>query len=183
MDKEFIDLFFSEGKLRISSFEKFRGYSDEVRGDKSEGSGSISGKPEKDGFTFHLMTRMGENGYMLSTSLGNSETLKDDFQTSDLFKIKDPINFATSISNAVIGCNQISLGYCNYQEYKVIEKVIAGLSFDDFTNEKGNLIVGGPSMNKRIDQMIGNGIDLLYLKTLKYQNQAEFRFIWFQHHL
>ncbi|WP_421762835.1 hypothetical protein [Ekhidna sp.] len=73
MDQEFIDLFFKEGKLRISSFMKFRNYPDEVRGDKSEGGGAITGKSDKEGFTFHLMTQVGENGYMLSTSLIHSQ--------------------------------------------------------------------------------------------------------------
>ena len=33
-------------------------------------------------------------------------------------------------------------------------------------------------MNQRSNEIIGNGIDLLFLKENKYQTQAEFRFVW-----
>ncbi len=33
-------------------------------------------------------------------------------------------------------------------------------------------------MNKRINEMIGTGIDLMFLKTDKYFDQVEFRFVW-----
>lgn len=33
-------------------------------------------------------------------------------------------------------------------------------------------------MAKRTSQLIGNGIDLMFLKEQKYQYQAEFRFVW-----
>ncbi|WNB17858.1 hypothetical protein [Marivirga arenosa] len=178
MDKQFIDLFFDEGKLRISSFDKFRKYPDEIRGDKSEGGGSITGKSDKEGFTFHLMTRVGKNGYMLSTSLLHSQSIMDEFETDGVFRIKDPINFAAAISNSILGNDQVFVGFCNYQDGRIIEKEIKGLSAKDFTNEEGNFIIGGPGMAKRTNEMIGNGIDLMYLKDNKYQVQSEFRFVW-----
>ena len=33
-------------------------------------------------------------------------------------------------------------------------------------------------MNQRINQLVGNGADLMFLKEKKYQYQAEYRFIW-----
>lgn len=178
MNKEFINLFFDKGILRISSFDKFRKYPDEVRGDKSEGGGAILAKSDKEGFTFNLMTRVGENGYMLSTSLVNSQTIKEEFKTDGVFKIKDTINFAASISHSLLGNDQVYIGFCNYQEGRLIDKELRGMSINDFTNEKGEFILGGPGMKSRINEIIGNGIDLMYLKESKYQTQAEFRFVW-----
>jgi hypothetical protein len=178
MDKEFIDLFFEKGILRISSFDKFRKYPDEIRGDKSEGGGAISAKSDTEGGTFILMTSVGENGYMFSTSLINSLSIKEEFKTNGLFKIKDPVNFSAAISNALLGNDQIFIGFCNYQDGRLIDKEIKGMSIKDFTNEKGSLTIGGPGMNKRINEIIGNGIDLMYLKDNKYQTQSEFRFVW-----
>lgn len=124
------------------------------------------------------MTNVGGNGYMLSTSLINSEQIKEEFETDDLFVIKDPINFAASISSCIPGNDQIFIGFCHYQNGRLIEKEIKGLSINDFTNEEGNFIIGGPGMGQRTNEMIGNGIDLMYLKDNKYQSQSEFRFIW-----
>jgi hypothetical protein len=178
MDKEFINQFFEQGKLRISSFDKFRKYPDEIRGDKSEGGGSIIGKSDKEKFTVQLMTRVGENGYMLSTSLIHSQKVMNEFETDGVFRIKDPINFSAAISNSIIGNDQLFVGFCNYQDGRLIEKEITGLSINDFTNEEGNLIIGGPGMTRRSHELIGNGIDLMYLKDNQYQSQCEFRFVW-----
>jgi hypothetical protein len=178
MDKEFIDMFFNDGIIRISSFDKFRNYPDEVRGDKSEGGGSIVGKSDKENFTYNLMTRVGENGYMLSTSLLHNQQIKDDFETDGVFKIKDPINFAAAISNSLLGNDQVFIGFCNYQDNRIINKEIKGLSSSDFTNEEGHFIIGGAGMVKRNSELIGNGIDLMFLKDNKYQTQSEFRLVW-----
>lgn len=43
LDKELVNAFFNEGKLRLSSFNKFRKHSDEHRGDKDEGENLIIG--------------------------------------------------------------------------------------------------------------------------------------------
>ena len=52
------------------------------------------------------------------------------------------------------------------------------MSVSDFTNEAGELIIGGPKMFQRLGEMVGDGTDLMLLKEKKYQKQAEYRFIW-----
>jgi len=52
-NKQFVDLFFEKGIIRLSSFAKFRSYPDEIRGDKHEGGGGVTGKSGKVGFQFH----------------------------------------------------------------------------------------------------------------------------------
>ncbi|WP_421762836.1 hypothetical protein [Ekhidna sp.] len=95
-----------------------------------------------------------------------------------MFRIKDSLNFAAAVSNSLSGNDQVFIGFCNYLDGRIIEKEINGLSINDSTNEQGNLIIGGPGMAKRTNQMIGNGIDLMFLKDNKYQIQSEFRFVW-----
>ena len=178
LDKEWIDLFFETGKLRISSFRRFREFPDEIRGDKGEGSGAISASGPDTKFNFNLMGNLGRDGYMMSSSLRDSPDLEKQFKTNSRFLIADPLNFAVAISNALAGCNHVFLGFCNYQKHRVVEKVIEGFSAKDFTNKEGNFIIGGPGMNKRMNEMVGSGIDLMYLKTEKYIDQVEFRFVW-----
>lgn len=177
MDQEYVDLFFNEGIIRVSSFQKFKKYPDEIRGDKSEGGGSFNTK-SKEGTQFHLMTKVGESEYMFCSSLINSEEIKKDFKATSLFKIKNPLEFSAAISNSIVGCTQGFLGFCNYQEYRIIKKEIDGFSINEFTDENGNFMIGGPKMSRRTNEIIGNGVDLMFLKENKYQGQAEFRFIW-----
>ena len=177
MESKFVDEFFEHGRLRISSFKRFREYPDEVRGDKSEGQGSVSGKG-RDGFTFHVMTGAGANGYMLSTSLEDSQSIHEDFGVDCCFQITDPLGFAVAVSNALPGFQEAFVGFCNYQSYRIVKKALDEMSIQDFTGDDGNLIMMHPKMNERINQLVGNGIDLLFLKEKKYQDQAEFRFVW-----
>ena len=178
MNRAYIDQFFDDGTLEISSFGHFRSFPDEVRGDKSEGGGVVSGQGSDEGFTFHLMTQVGEDGYMLSASLESSKDLEKCFKTDSHFKIVDPLGFAAAVSSALAGSTQVFLGFCNYQPLRVIEKQVPGLSATDFTDKEGNFIIGGPGMMRRVGEMVGTGIDLMFLKEQRYQYQAEFRFVW-----
>ena len=178
MHEEYIDQFFEEGVLRISSFEKFRNYPDEIRGDKSEGNGGIIAKSPDEDFQFIIATQVGENGYMLSTSLEESKDLQKKFETDSYFIINDPLNFSVAVSNSLVGIAQTFIGYCNYQPTRIIQKEIPQLSIKDFSDENGIFTLGGPTMAKRTNQLVGNGIDLMFLKEIKHQYQAEFRFIW-----
>lgn len=177
IESKYIEEFFDYGRLRISSFNRFREYPDEIRGDKSEGRGSILGKGRA-GFTFHVMTGAGANGYMLSTSLEDSESIRRDFGVDSCLQITDPLGFAVAVANALPGFQEAFVGFCNYQTYRIVEKALAEMSIEDFTEENGNIVIGHPQMHERMNQLVGNGIDLLFLKEKKYQNQAEFRFVW-----
>jgi hypothetical protein len=177
MQSRFIDDFFQNGRLRISSFQRFQDYPDEIRGDKSEAQGSVTGKGG-DGFMFHVMTSAGANGYMLAASLEDSDAIRQEFDVDSYFEIFDPLGFSVAVANALPGQQEAFLGFCNYQDKRVIEKSLEEMTIKDFTGDDGNMILMHPKMNERINQLVGNGIDLLFLKEKKYQSQAEFRFVW-----
>jgi len=177
MDEKYIDLFFEQGTLRISSFKKFIQYPDEIRGDKSEGSGTYETN-SNEGLQYLLLTNTGSNAYMFCTSLIASGEIKSQFEVNSYFRINNPLEFSAAILNAIAGSTQAFLGFCNYQDHRIVKKQIEGFSVHDFTDEKGELIIGGQMMNQRNNEIMGNGIDLMFLKENKYQSQAEFRFVW-----
>jgi hypothetical protein len=178
MNKKYIDNFFEKGILRISSFRKFREYPDEIRGDKNEGGGGVLGTSDKSGFQFHVMTQTGNDAYMLSGSTIESENLMKTFGTDGYFRITKPIEFCVAISNSINGSNRLLQGICNYRDQRIIKKLITGLDIKDFIGPEGTIIIGGQKGNQRINEIIENGIDLMFLKEKSYQNQSEYRFIW-----
>lgn len=178
MDKEHIDKFFNEGILRISSFKRFKEYPDEIRGDKNEGNGSVIGTSDTSGFQFHVMSNIGQGAYLLCGSIIESDTLKKTFETQSCFRIVKPLDFSIAISNAVLGFKQSYQGFCNYREHRVIKKLISSMDINDCTGPEGTIILGGQKGNQRTNEIIGNGIDLMFLKERKYQTQCEYRFIW-----
>ncbi len=178
MDKEFVDLFFEKGILRLNSFKKFREYPDEIRGDKNEGNGSVTGFSDKSGFQYHVMSNIGSDAYMLCGSIIDSDDIKKIFDTDTCFRIVKPLDFSIAVSNAILGFKQSFQGFCNYREERMIKKLIPGMEINDFTGPEGTIIIGGQKENERIDQILSNGIDLMFLKEKKYQDQCEYRFVW-----
>lgn len=178
MDKQFIDLFFEKGILRLSSFKKFREYPDEIRGDKNEGNGSVTGTTDKSGFQFHVMSNVGSDAYMLCGSIIDSDAIRNTFKTDSCFRIVKPLDFSVAVSNAILGFKQSFQGFCNYREHRLIKKLIPGMDINDFTGPEGTIIIGGQKGNERTNQILGNGIDLMFLKEKKYQDQCEYRFVW-----
>lgn len=177
MNQEFVDRFFEDGSLRVSSFSRFMNYPDEVRGDRSEGGGTVVGRGDNN-FTLVLATQVGQNGYMLSASLEESAAIQREFEADSYFIINDPLAFHVAVMTATPGIACSFLGFCDYRSTRTINKDVPGLSGKDLLNEEGGFQLGGPGMMKQHAQLVGNGIDLLFLKYRKYQYQAEFRFVW-----
>lgn len=114
MNNEYVDIFFSEGKLRLSSFKKFHEYPDEIRGDKNEGKGGITGIGNS-GFQFHVMSDVGKEAYILCGSLLESQEMKRNFECDGCFRVVRPIEFSVAISNALTGFAKSFQGFCNYR--------------------------------------------------------------------
>jgi len=178
MNKEFVELFFEKGVLRISSFKKFKEYPDEIRGDKNEGNGGVTGTSDTSGFQFHVMSNVGSDAYMLCGSIIESDKIKKTFNTNACFRIVKPLDFSVAVSNAILGFKQSFQGFCNYREHRIIKKLIPGMDINDFTGPEGDIIIGGEKGNQRTNEILGNGIDLMFLKEKKYQEQFEYRFVW-----
>lgn len=105
MDKEYVEMFFETGVLRISSFRRFQNYPDEIRGDASEG-GGIYETFSKEGLQHITMTNTGSNRYLLCSSFIHSKTIMKEFNVNSCIKIKDPINFSNAMMNSVIGSTE-----------------------------------------------------------------------------
>jgi hypothetical protein len=115
---------------------------------------------------------------MICGSTVESESIRQTFEAESCFRIVKPVDFSIAVSNAILGFNQSLQGFCNYREYRMIKKQITGMEITDFTGPEGTIIIGGQKGNERADEILGNGIDLMFLKQKKYQEQCEYRFIW-----
>jgi len=177
LEKKYIDLFFDKGIIRLGSFSRFQKYPSEIRGDESEGKGAIQSK-SKEGFQVVGVTEVGNDAYILCTSIIESKELMEEFNIDGYFRIKDPLGFSLAVANSIPGFSQAIQGFCNYQDFRLLDKPIADMSVSDFTNEAGELIIGGPKMFQRLGEMVGDGTNLMLLKEKKYMKQAEYRFIW-----
>lgn len=178
MEKEYITDFFENGTLRISSFQRFRNYPDEIRGDQREGQGNYLGHDPDNRMQFIVQTDDFDNSYMLSTSLLLRSELSKTFNCDGCFRILDPIGFSVAISNSLTGFIQSVNGFCQYEEERLIKTEFPSVDMLDFRNEEGAMLIGDKKMRQRVKEISKTGFEKLFLKERKYQEQVEYRFIW-----
>ena len=81
INSEYVEAFFKDGSLRLSSFSQFKKHKDEQRFDKHEGKLYYVIRTSKEGgYTIEVMTKTPDNAYVLSASM----IYDKDLQTAEL---------------------------------------------------------------------------------------------------
>ena len=176
MDKKYINEFFETGRLRLSSFNTYEKYEDQVKGDKGEGMNIAFATSKKDNKTMVAVVRVGSNAYSLCASLIHSKGLMKKFDCDGVFRIKDSQSFGLAIANKVMGFVEGLQGHCIYVNERRTNKEIKNLSFDEMkiSPDKKELEMG--KLFQKVNEI--NSIDSFFMKPKKYQYQSEYRFIW-----
>jgi len=174
LESEWVNEFFENGILRLSSFKKFHQHEDEQRGDKQEGSNMIFGIGSENQFS--AMTNSGHDAFVLSTSLAHNENLYNDFDVDACFIIEKPHEFMESIMKSIPEFKGINFGPCLYQPSKIIQRQMPGFNLDSIkSDDEPNTNDMGKIFNQ-IDQ--ASGLDVLFSKTNEYAHQHEYRMLW-----
>ena len=174
LEKQWIELFFSEGKIRLSSFNKFRKHLDEQRGDKVEGNNILIGTGNDK--TIYAVVSTGIDAFVLSTSLLYSKSLYNDFKVDGCFVIERPLEFMQEISKHIPEYKGINFGPCIYKSEVLIKRQLPDFNLDTLKSEDD------PTKNDMsklftTSNLIG-GNDVLFRKTLKHASQHEYRILW-----
>ena len=119
MDKEYVDKFFEDGSLRLSSFAKFSQHEDEERKDDGEGKAISTLTDGK--MTVILASQFGASSYVLCGSISSAPTVSEGFGPSAIV-IEDTLNFAGAIARALPGYKHGIEGLCTYQSGKLIRQ-------------------------------------------------------------
>ena len=175
MDKKYINEFFETGRLRLSSFNTYEKYEDQVKGDKGEGMNIAFATSKKDNKTMVAVVRVGSNAYSLCASIIHKGLMKK-FDCDGVFRIKDSQSFGLAIANKVMGFVEGLQGHCIYVNERRTNKEIKNLSFDEMkiSPDKKELEMG--KLFQKVNEI--NSIDSFFMKPKKYQYQSEYRFIW-----
>jgi len=160
LDTEFVDLFFNEGKLRLSSFKSFRNNPDEQRGDINEGRMKLKIRTPQG--SNNEVAQNCQEAYVLCAGTVENPTMETSFSTQDSFRITNSLDFADCISRHIPGCNGGMEGLCHYRDHLTFSNI------DTITTpEESCKFMSGHLMNSFL------------LKHNKYAHQGEYRFIWF----
>lgn len=174
LESKWVDDFFKNGKLRLSSFKKFHQHQDEQRGDKKEGSNLVVGLGSEK--QFFAMTGNGYDAFVLSTSMSYNEKMFDDFGIDSCFVIEKPYEFMDEIIRAIPEFKGINFGPCLYQPDKTITRQLPYFNLDSIKSEDNPDTNDMDKMFHVINQ--ASGLDVLFSKTNEYSHQHEFRMLW-----
>jgi hypothetical protein len=174
LESEWVDEFFKNGILRLSSFKKFHQHEDEQRGDKQEGSNMIFGVGSEN--QFGAMTSNGHDAFVLSTSLTYNEDLYHDFDVDACFIIEKPHEFMESIMKAIPEFKGVNFGPCLYQPDRIIQRQMPGFNLDSIKSDDEPNTNDMGKMFNQINQ--ASGLDVLFSKTNEYAHQHEYRMLW-----
>jgi hypothetical protein len=174
LDKELISTFFNEGKLRLSSFNKFKKHADEQRSDKDEGQNFIIGNMKDK--QFMAMVSSGIDAFVLSSSLMHCKELYEDFKVESCFVIERPVEFMQEIGKHIPEFKGINFGPCIYKPNHQIIRQFPGLDMEALKSDDDP---NGMDMNKMFAlSNEAGGNEVLFTKTKKYSQQHEYRMLW-----
>jgi hypothetical protein len=172
-NQKYIDIFFENGELFISSFHNYKKYKDNELGDIDEGKSMNFAKSDND-LTLGSYVTTGMNEYSFCTSTILDESLFNTFSRNSVFRIKDPLNFILEITRSLQRVHQVMHGQCLYLDQRMLTKNVSGVNMESLKSKEG-----GISFEKLIQ--VSNyvqGLDAYFLKQKKYQHQSEYRILW-----
>jgi len=163
LEKQYVDLFFERGILRLSSFARFSKHKDEQRFDANEGRGVVTHMTDEGGGqTIMVAAALGENAYALSSSLFYKAATGTDFNTDSGFRINDSVEFAAAIARELPFFAGGMEGPCIYQSRPMLHRDYGQLGQNGQIDFQKDL-----KMN-----------ELCFLKSDRYTTQCEYRILW-----
>lgn len=168
MHREFVDAFFQNGSLRLSSFETFRKHPNEARRDKAEGKAAMKIALPKG--TLSAITVNGQESYVLCGSMVEASQ-----STSHAaIRILDTIAFAATVARQIPGFIGGTEGACVYRSNTFYEATadhdiappVDGEDPEQWARRQ-KAFVGAHMINK------------FFIKHSDYSAESEYRMLWF----
>lgn len=171
MDPKYVDEFFADGSLRLSSFRVFRNHPDEQIGDTREGMVAADLNSPNSHGAVAGMIKPGQ--YILCGSLVEDQTMKASFNTHQALVIENAFRFAQAVAAEIEGFSGGFEGPCVYRKDTLISK----------SGQKNILdpsVVGIEAWENDMRSRVASiGIETMFLKSVRYAHQSEYRLVWF----
>ncbi len=177
LPSEYVEAFFSDGSLRLSSFAEFKRHEDEQRLDKLEGETSLAVE------TQHPEPRLlfgrgsyGLSAYVLSATTRHDEALMREFGCDSYIRINDPTEFGIRVARHVPGLVAGFEGPCLYQANKIIRRTVDHMDTSQFVDPTDPSKPNREALERFTrDQMQHYPF---FLKDKSFSNQVEYRLLW-----
>ena len=177
LKSDYVDAFFSDGSLRLSSFALFKQHEDEQRLDKTEGETLLSVETQRPEPRL-LFSRgyYGLNAYVLSTTIWHDEDLMEAFECDSYIRINDATEFGMRVARHVPSLIAGFEGLCLYQDKKIIARSVDHMDTTQFFDPTD------PSRPNRelLERFTRDEMKHypFFLKHKSYLHQGEYRLLW-----
>ncbi len=177
LPKNYVEDFFADGSLRLSSFQRFAQHQDEQRNDASEGFGLRSGVGSE--MSVFTVQGRGADCYVLCGSMHDTAATRECFPDCDgCIIIDNPTEFAAQVALQIPYFKGGYEGSCIYQDDASIQKSLGTTTpeelYGKFQNEDGTISM---DLIPHVASRVG-GIEEFFIKLGKYSPQSEYRFLW-----
>lgn len=175
LPKAYVDAFFADGSLRLSSFKQFQKHKDEQRHDH-EGMAILEGFSPKQGKEVFIVAQAGVNMFVLCATTWLSRELLKQFDCDAAFEIFDTTNFAHEVGRQLAGWIGGFEGHCIYQDGAIIRRQHEWFfeKFEAAQQRKDQITFDDLA---RMSSEIG-GYHHFLVKMPKFAHQAEYRLLW-----
>jgi len=177
LEAEYVEAFFKDGSLRLSSFARFAQHPDEQRNDKAEGASTKFGLGSQ--ATIAIVGARGHDCYVLCGTLHNTESVRSQFNQYDAcIAIDNVVAFANEVSLKIPFFTRGMEGPALYQDARTINKNVGDMKAEDLI-EKYKNPDGTVKMDMIFDAagMLG-GVEEFFIKHSQYAQQCEYRLLW-----
>jgi hypothetical protein len=174
LEQEYIDAFFRDGSLRLSSFKQFAKHKDEARNDWGEGKFVFEITHEKT--MMSGIALFGSEAYALSASLVESPDLMNIFGYNGYFKINDPAGFGIAIASQLAGFSRGFQGPCFYSDSRPLKYASEKPVLEPWPETEEEKEKWGDESRQMMHEE--TKLDPYFVKATRYASQNEYRLLW-----
>ena len=187
MAAEYVEQFFLDGSLLLTTYENCRTHEDLVRRDAREGK-----------VNYHLLhgsqavsgiQGVGKRSFMLCASSTLSAEMMTRFGTKNWIEIIDPLAFAEAISRKLPGFLQLRMAPCRYVSERSVERQTARPIMPDpaqllqaaRSGAYGGVEAAFHAMNRELADRLTDELDddpYFIKEAVPFDVEDEFRFVW-----
>jgi hypothetical protein len=177
LKRKYVDQFFEDGILRLSSFAEFSKHRDEARLDAQEGKGLVVHQ-HRIGAGQHIAgwLNYGEQSYVLCGAMRHDSEIMDAFEAESAIRINDTVRFADCIAHHIPGFTGGAEGPCIYLPNRIVHRNLGPFDERALHDEMQPGTISLEKMHSFLSQLDGG--DLCFIKHRDYAYQSEYRFVW-----
>ena len=177
LEAKYVESFFRDGSLRLSSFAHFAKHPDEQLRDTAEGIGSRFGVGSQ--ATIAMVGGRGTDCFVLCATLHNTEDVRQQFGHSACIAIDNVAGFANAVSLKLPYFTHGFEGSVIYTDETAIYKDIGAATTEElmerYRNPDGKTL--SMDMLRDMAQMTG-GIEEYFIKHSRHAQECEYRLLW-----